>query len=281
VVNLEQSEGAVQIFGPGAAATPLPSVDLGAPEDWMNALSKTGTYEIAVRTPSKKPYDLRVTLIDPHDPRLDPGVTPGQVSLDLGALGGKVKLALEPFRPLLTGDIDEPWPANLWVQNDRVEFRIMSLDGLRKRMAIDKNWIAPLGRLETALRPGGKALAPEMMPPGNSEAALLFGAREEYVEGPSVRALRYIGQFAQDTFAPSNPLTYILFGVSRDGKYFVVLRGEISHPSLPKRETYMAEGPKLKALQAEAARRLTAQPAESFQPGLSQLDGIIRSLRLP
>jgi hypothetical protein len=241
----------------------------------MNVLAKPGAYQIAVQTKSKKPYDLLITLMDPHDPRLDPGITPDQVSLDLGAFGGKAKLTPQPFRPRLAGELDEGWPAHLSVQNEKIEFKIMSFEGLKKRMARDREWTPALGRLETALKPGGKMVPPEQLPPGNIEAALRLGAREEIVENQSFRALRYVGYFAQDVTPPSNPLSYILQGLSRDGRYFIMLSAACSHPSLAK------PGTSTPAALREVARRLAAAAPDSFTPPLTQLDAIARSLHLP
>ncbi|HYL75378.1 MAG TPA: hypothetical protein VEU96_14295 [Bryobacteraceae bacterium] len=274
LADLENGEGEVQVLGPGATK-PLPSIDVGGPSVWMNVLAKAGTYQIAVRTTSKKPYDLAITLMDPHDPRLDPGVTPDQVSLDLGAFGGKSKLKPQPFTPLLRGDQNDGWPAHLSVENEKIEFKIMSLEGLRKRMALDQEWAKGLGRLEAALKPGGKTIPPEQLPPGNSEAALLLSAREEMVENQSFRALRYVGFFAQDVVPPSNPLSYILQGVSSDGRYFIMMSAQCSHPSLAK------PGARTPAALKEVARRLTAAAPDSFKPSLTQLDAVARSLRLP
>jgi hypothetical protein len=274
LVDLENGEGEVQVLGP-AATTPLPSVDLGGKTDWMNVLAKPGTYQIAVRTTSKKPYDLVITLMDAHDPRLDPGIKPDQVSLDLGAFGGKAKLTSQPFRPRLTGELDDGWPAHLSVQNEKIEFKIMSLEGLKKRMARDPEWTKGLGRLEAALKPGAKTIPPEQLPPGNVEAALRLGAREEIVENQSFRALRYVGYFAQDVTPPSNPISYILQGISRDGRHFIMLRAQTSHPSLSK------PGASTPAAMREAARRLAAATPDSFTPSLTQLDAVARSLRLP
>ena len=274
LVDLENGEGEVQVLGP-AATTPLPSVDLGGKTDWMNVLAKPGTYQIAVRTTSKKPYDLVITLMDAHDPRLDPGIKPDQVSLDLGAFGGKAKLTSQPFRPRLTGELDDGWPAHLSVQNEKIEFKIMSLEGLKKRMARDPEWTKGLGRLEAALKPGAKTIPPEQLPPGNVEAALRLGAREEIVENQSFRALRYVGYFAQDVSPPSNPISYILQGISRDGRHFILLRAQASHPSLAK------PGASTPAAMKEVARRLAAATPDSFTPSLVQLDAVARSLRLP
>src|SRR5258708_1009717 len=101
-------------------------------------------------------------------------------------------------------------------------------------MARDPEWTRGLGRLEAALKPGGKMVPPEQLPPGNSEAALMLGAREEIVENQWFRALRYVGCFAQGISAPSNPMSYILQGVSRDGRLFIMMRAPSSHPSLAK-----------------------------------------------
>src|SRR5258706_1154390 len=274
LVDLENGDGEVQVLGPGATR-PLPSVELAGPTDWMNVLAKPGSYEMAVRTTSKNPYDLGITLMDPHDPRLDPGVTPDQVSLDLGAFGGKAKLTPRPFTPLLTGELDEGWPAHLSVENEKIEFKIMSFEGLKKRMARDPEWTKGLGRLEAALKPGGKTVPPEQLPPGNSEAALMLGAREEIVENQWFRALRYVGCFAQDISAPSNPMSYILQGLSRDGRLFIMMRAQSSHPSLAK------PGASTPAALREVARRLAAAEPDSFKPSLAQLDAVACSLHLP
>ena len=113
------------------------------------------------------------------------------------------------------------------------------------------------------------------MPPGNVEAALRMGAREEIVENQSFRALRYVGYFAQDVTPPSNPMSYILQGISRDGRHFIMLRAQCSHPSLAK------PGASTPAALREVARRLAAAPPDSFTPSLTQLDAVARSLKLP
>lgn len=116
---------------------------------------------------------------------------------------------------------------------------------------------------------------PEQLPPGNEEAALRLGAREEIVENQSFRALRYVGYFSQDVTPPSNPLSYILQGVSSDGRLFIMLRAPSSHPSLAK------PGANTPAALREVARRLAAAAPDSFKPSLTELDAVARSLRLP
>jgi hypothetical protein len=289
LVNVVDGQAELQVLAQGDGQTkPLPSVkisvDPASPSDWMNVLSKPGTYQIAVRTSSKKTYDLAITLMDPRDPRLDPGLTPDKVSLDLGAFGGKAKLSLKPFDALFSEDLGDGLPARLSIENEKIEFWIASFEGLKKYKKMTRpaaEWNKGLERLEAALKPGGQAVPPGQLPPGEADAALSFGARVEVVENPSFRALRYIGQFAQDTGTPSNPLTYILWGIGRDGRYFIGMRTQIEHPLLSKPWAGMNEGPKLRALQAEAARRLSGASPESFKPSLTQLDAVARSLRLP
>ena len=116
---------------------------------------------------------------------------------------------------------------------------------------------------------------PSQLPPGYVDAALMLGSREEIVENPSFRALRYLGHFAQDESAPRNPMTYVLQGISRDGRYFITMRTQTSHPSLAK------PGASTPAALKEVARRLAAASPDSFKPSLTQLDAIARSLRLP
>jgi hypothetical protein len=118
-------------------------------------------------------------------------------------------------------------------------------------------------------------IPPGQLPPGNVEAALRMGAREEIVENQSFRALRYVGYFAQDVTPPSNPISYILQGVSRDGRHFIMLSAQTSHASVAK------PGASTPAAMREVARRLAAATPDSFTPSLTQLDAVARSLRLP
>src|SRR5258708_13321993 len=85
LVDLENGEGEVQVLGPGATK-PLPSVELAGPTHWMNVLPKPGTYQTAVPTTSKKPYDPPITVMDPHPPSLHPQLPPPHASLPHTAL---------------------------------------------------------------------------------------------------------------------------------------------------------------------------------------------------
>src|SRR5260370_19150424 len=100
-------------------APPMPS-SLGDEPDtrWMSVIPKPGTYRITVERPSKEPYDMRVTLMDVHDRRIDPGIPVAKVSAALAAAGGKGDGSLKAFDPPVWGGMGYFWPADFFVSND-------------------------------------------------------------------------------------------------------------------------------------------------------------------
>lgn len=91
---------------------------------------------------------------------------------------------------------------------------------------------------------------------------------------------------------PSDNLGYIFEGISNDGRYFILIRADISHPDQkrlhPKRQingppghTWESPDPKVDApARIQLERNLAAAEPASFQPNLDQLDAVIRSLKL-
>jgi len=73
---------------------------------WVNVLPSSGDYRIIIDRPSGKRYSLHATLMDAHDPRLDPGISAEHVSISPEFLHGK-NLALEPYEPGSFCEIDE------------------------------------------------------------------------------------------------------------------------------------------------------------------------------
>ena len=83
------------------------SKDLATPEDyescldwrWINVLPTSGVYHIVVRTQSEIRYRLRVSLLNPHDPLFDPGITADRISIASGLFPPGSRLTLKTFGP--------------------------------------------------------------------------------------------------------------------------------------------------------------------------------------
>src|SRR6185369_11174372 len=202
---------------------------------WMGRLPTAGTYRAVVDSPARRPYVLRLTLMNPDDPRLDPGIAPEKVSLDLSAIGVREKLARQPFSPTpadLPGD--ECWPASLAVvSRGKIELRIMSVEAIRKAYWREKGdqWHARLALLERSLAATGRLPSPFDLPVNAiNESELDFAAVEKRIDGKSSTALRWLAAFSTPASTPRNPLYYIAEGISRDGRYFLLMRAEVSTP---------------------------------------------------
>jgi len=122
--------------------------------------------------------------------------------------------------------------------------------------------------------PGMKAL--EKADPVIVDAAYSLCARVERVESSWLSGFTFFVQFTQEESGdlPNNrELTYQFLGITKDGAYLVEATFAVSHASLPKDGVY-ATARKLR----ESERQLAAFDENSFQPPLSRLKAIIRSM---
>jgi hypothetical protein len=279
---------------------------------WVGPLSKTGTYQLILRRPSKKLYRLRIALMAPHDPRLDPGVSPQQVSMDTTLWGTGFSLSRQPFDPPHFDGVEDNWPAHLALITRNLQFRIMSVEGIKKTPWEDDRWMSGFARLESDLQPGGKMTAPDLLPLAvYQDAHLCFWGKQEIVEGKAWRGLRWIGWYAQDCsggpVTDPEPMNYILEAISRDGQYFIMIFADVAylHPTSDWQRILDEEAEKterlvnpkpvgrerdqaIDAIEEEEDRRLhqtvglrldQAEPS-SFKPDLRHLDAAVRSLEL-
>lgn len=99
------------------------------------------------------------------------------------------------------------------------------------------------------------------------------------IQGPGLRAVRWVGTYDQTNSSLVNPIQYAIDGMTPDGRYFVMIRGWVSHPAIPNKESNL-EGDKLTELRAQVARKLDAAPASSFVPDLTKLDEWVRSFAI-
>ena len=122
--------------------------------------------------------------------------------------------------------------------------------------------------------PGIKAL--EKADPGTVDAVYSLCARIERVESPWVRGFAFLLQTTQEESGdlPNNrELAYQFLGLTRDGAYFVDASFAVNHASILKEPVY-ANAQKLR----ESERQLTGFDEDSFQPPLTHLKALIRSM---
>jgi hypothetical protein len=250
--------------------------------------------------------------MDAHDPRLDPAISPARVFLDTTLWGVSNALSARPFYPPTFDGLEDNWPAHLAIITKDLQFRIMSVEGIKKALSEDDRWTAGLARLESALRPGGRSATPDLLPLAiYQHSGLCFWGKQEIVEGKTWREMRWVGWYSQDCAGgpPSDPepMNYILEAISRDGKFFILILADIAylHPSPEWRRVLEEEDEKsarlidsltvgrersraIEALDEEENRLLRhavnlhldkAQP-NSFKPNLRQLDAAAHSLDL-
>jgi hypothetical protein len=181
----------------------------------------------------------------------------------------------------------------LGLDNGHFEFRIMQVAGYKKVFETDRDGGRDMANLEAALRPGRKAVANDKLPYTYKDrwGAYIMSARPEFLEGERWRGLRWIAGYGGDEDYPSLGLGYIFEGISNDGRYFILVRADISHPDQKRLrppsqingtppKTWESPGPHGKEARLQLEKALVASDPASFQPSLDQLDGIIRSLRL-
>jgi len=259
---------------------------------WMNVLPSTGVYHIVVSRRLKKRYILRVTLMDPHDPRLDPGITADRVLIGEGSFPGGGTLMLKPYEPFLNGcgvpDFDGFLPAHFRLASEGSWLGIMSLDGLKKAIpSWSDAWSDDIKELKRAVRPGVVAAKPPIS--GFGDSGLTYWGRLEPFEGESWRGFRWIGQYAQETSELRNPLTYMFAAISKDGKCFIWLWVDTEYLDAPpglfqlsdEQDTQITDNKKAsKAFQQKVNAALTAASPKSFKPDLDQLDAAVRSIEL-
>jgi hypothetical protein len=253
---------------------------------WMNVLPSSGNYHIVVNRPSKKRYNLRVTLMDADDPRLTPSISADRVSISAGLLPQGKTLALKAFEPQSFCEIDDRLPAHLSAEGMGFDLQIMSLEGLKKAWWGDPEGLAHIARLELALRQGTKPSKPPLL--AFQDAALTYWGGIELIEGKSWRGLRWIAAYAQDRSSLENPLQYMLEAITNDGRYFILIHVDIEYLNRPRELSQLSsaqvkqlDNPKVfQAFEQKVRAALNGALPEFFKPNLGNLDGAARSVEL-
>lgn len=188
----------------------------------------------------------------------------------------------------------------------------MSVEGIRKTLWEDDNWMKGLDRLESSLQPGGKIATPDRLPlVVFQESHLCFSGKQQVIESETWRGMRWIGWYAQDCtggpISDPEPMNYVFEAISRDGRYFILLFANIGyiHPTPDWNRILKQEDAKssklvnplpvgrersqaIDALDEEENRllrqsvsfHLDQAPPNSFNPELRQLDAAVDSIKL-
>jgi len=269
-------EDRIQVSGPGGAA-----VESGLEADtratWMDVLPQSGTYRVTILLAAKERYVLRLSLMESHDPRIDVGLRGSQISMPL--LAKEIKWSREKFFPVVP-DLAEVGPDHLVASVGDVWVWVMSVEGLKKTWWVAGEGARRVARLEAALKSGIVTGSPQEFPGGaNDHAGLVFFAGKKIIEGPGLRAVRWVGAYDQTDAGPVNPIAFAADGITPEGRYFVMIRGLVSHPAVSS-TAYSLEGDRLKDFREKLARKLDSAPETSFTPGLDKLDEIVRSFAI-
>jgi hypothetical protein len=107
----------------------------------------------------------------------------------------------------------------------------------------------------------------------------VFFAARKVIYGPGLRAVRWVGAYDQTDSGPVDPIAFAADGITPDGRYFVMIRGLVSHPAVPNAAS-VPEGDRLTDFRKTLARKLDSAPPDSFTPSLEKLDEIVRSFAI-
>jgi len=268
-------EDRLQVSGPGNTIV-KPAPDADPPVDWIGLLPQSGTYFVTVTRAVKTPYVLRLTLMEPHDPRIYLGLEASQISMP--AVPEKIDWKHQIFWPPIP-DLAEFGRDRLEALIGTMSVSVMRVEGFKKTWGAEDDGAKRVARLEAALKSGVVTGSPADLPGQAGEnAELVFFAARRVIRGPGLRAVRWVGAWDQTNSGPVDPIAYGADGITPDGQYFVRIRALASHPALPDAaHTPDRDEKQLKDFRAKMANTLDSAPPASFTPSLDKLDEIVRS----
>ncbi len=161
-------------------------------------------------------------------------------------------------------------------------------------LAVNDGAAYNIQKLQELLGAGsGSAVSPNDLPGVFFfNAAGLFASRFAPVAFQNGRGVRWLTQYAQE-FAPVNnhELFYLYQGLTADQAYYVLAVLPVSHPALAADDNPNAAVPpggvpfpedwtQAEGYYAQIRQMLAAAPPDSFTPRLSELDALVRSLKI-
>lgn len=253
-------------------------------DDLAYPLPQTGKYRITF-DPSGVGHTLRLTLLPHNDPLLDVGLKPEQVSIDFDSFGRQREIKV---LPPCSGQ-DDYLPAHLALRGDHISIRIMQVAGYNEFFGR----FSRMPQLVSSLRSGfrGGIDAKQMPEPNHHGAATVTTVHAAMLTGNGWRGWRWVEGSAELFRNYPDRLAYVFQGISNDGRFFVIMRADISHsdvqrfspphlkPGLPV-STYLKDEKDQSVRRGQLEKSLSAADIGSFVPSLSQLDQMIRSFKL-
>jgi hypothetical protein len=106
-----------------------------------------------------------------------------------------------------------------------------------------------------------------------------------YLDLPSLSGIGFLTQYTQEdhgTPVNNEQLYFVVQGLTKDGRYFIDARFAITHPSLPKNDddTNKIVRDNDNQYLRKAEKDLNAQPDESFQPSIVDLQNLLASISI-
>lgn len=157
--------------------------------------------------------------------------------------------------------------------------------------ALDETWEQQVTTLDQLLvqKPSNPADPLPLLPPTN--AAQMFHAQIAYLDFDNGRGIRYLTQYAQGIMPVSNDqLFYTFQGLTADGSAYVVAFVPIAASSLPATTTDALALPEMTGFLTNPESNLSyinttvdalnALAPSAFDPDLSRLDALVRSLSI-
>ena len=110
--------------------------------------------------------------------------------------------------------------------------------------------------------------------------------RFEFVDGPAISGFVFLAQYTQEQHpdpANNEQLVYVFLGLAKDGSHYVEAEFPVSHPSLPRNVDAVAAITRDNAGEylRKAEKQLAAWDEGTFQPSLTHLKTLVRSIEFP
>ncbi|HKD81529.1 MAG TPA: hypothetical protein VKH81_17685 [Candidatus Angelobacter sp.] len=246
-------------------------------DEKLYPLTQEGTVRI-VYDPHGTSSSLRFSLMERSDPMLNVGLTPQQVSINYGSLGKDKGSEVRPY--LHSCEVGSSWPAHVVRESDAGWLRIAQVEGYERVFPNDRS----MQFLISSLKQQAKPLDAKKLPfADDDDAAIVLTARTELMKGEGWTGWRWIEGSTQDEDYPGG-LGYTFEGVTDDGRFFLRMTGQISHPALKRLDPGDTQGPaRAKAIRENRQlleQALTKADPASFTPNLNEVDAMIQSIKI-
>jgi hypothetical protein len=246
-------------------------------DEKLYPLSQDRTIHV-VYDPRGRKFPLRFTLLKKDDPMLNVELTAEQVSINYGNLGIRREATVEPY--LHSCEVGSSWPAHVFVLSGAGVLYVAQVQGYKNLFPADPF----MQNLISSIQQRKPPTSANQLPFAYDDAALVLTSRMELIEGQGWKGWRWIEGASQDGDYPGG-LDYALEAITNDGRFFLRMTGQISHPELERlnTENISDEAARDKADKENnqlLKKNLERADPASFTPNLNDIDAMIRSIRV-